>query len=435
MTLPATEAPKRRSRRWRGGIAVAAVAAMATTGAVIGLQQASAATIDANATYVIVNRDSGKALDVFNWSTSNGGAIVQFARNNLAVQQWRIVATGSYYRLRSVHSNKTITLGSTADGAAVTQQNDSSSNNAQQFSITDTSSGYVKLVNRASGKALETWMWNRTDGGQISQFADSGGNNQQWQLVKLGTGSTPTTPGNGGGNPPPPPPPTGGGSVSTTFPSPAGQVRVTGTTNVSGSFDGGMKRYYGIGDGGQSESQDAMFELAAGATLRNVIIGAPAGDGVHCNGNCTLINVWWEDVGEDAATFLGGSSYSINGGGAKGASDKIFQHNGPGTLTISNFYAETGGKLYRACGNCSASHQRHVVMNNVTVRGVKVLAGINTNWGDTARFSRIRIIGSLSSTTICEKYNGVPKGSEPTKIGSGADGRNCIYSASDITAG
>ncbi|NUT49785.1 MAG: pectate lyase, partial [Saccharothrix sp.] len=34
---------------------------------------------------------------------------------------------------------------------------------------------------------------------------------------------------------------------------------------------------------------------------------------------------------------------------------------------------------------------------------------------------------------ICEKYQGVPKGSEPKKIGEGADGKNCFYSSSDIT--
>jgi hypothetical protein len=37
------------------------------------------------------------------------------------------------------------------------------------------------------------------------------------------------------------------------------------------------------------------------------------------------------------------------------------------------------------------------------------------------------------SATICDKYNGVPKGSEPTHVGSGADGVNCFSSAPDIT--
>lgn len=250
--------------------------------------------------------------------------------------------------------------------------------------------------------------------------------------------STPTTPPSTGtppGSPTPTPTSTSTPPPSTSWPTPTASVKVDATISVSGSgFDGGLKRYYGIGDGGQSESQDPMFELAPGATLRNVIIGAPAGDGVHCLGNCTLVNVWWEDVGEDAATFLGGTTYTVDGGGARSASDKVFQHNGPGTVYIRNFRVESSGKLYRACGNCSTSYQRHVVMDNVTATTTKVLAGINTNWGDTARFTRITILNDPShNTRICVKYKGVPKGSEPTEIGEGADGVNCIYSASDIT--
>jgi hypothetical protein len=216
-----------------------------------------------------------------------------------------------------------------------------------------------------------------------------------------------------------------------TFPTPAGNAPVNnGTIQVTGTFDGGMRRYCCIGDGGQGESQDPVFELADGATIQNVILGAPAGDGIHCDGDCTIRNVWWEDVGEDAATFRGGDNYYVIGGGARAASDKVFQHNGPGTVHINGFFADNIGKLYRACGNCSTSYQRHVVMDNVTVRSADALAGINTNWGDTARFTRITVYGDA---VICEKYRGVPSGQEPSKIGEGADGVNCIYRESDIT--
>jgi pectate lyase len=227
-----------------------------------------------------------------------------------------------------------------------------------------------------------------------------------------------------------PPATTPPGSVPT-FPTPSGSAPVNnGTIQVSGTFDGGMKRYCCIGDGGQGESQDPVFELADGATIQNVILGAPAGDGIHCEGDCTIRNVWWEDVGEDAATFRGGDNYYVIGGGARSASDKVFQHNGPGTVHISGFFADGVGKLYRACGNCSSSYQRNVVLDNVTVRSTGALAGINTNWGDTARFTRITVYGRA---TICEKYRGVPSGQEPTKIGEGADGVNCLYRESDIT--
>jgi hypothetical protein len=95
----------------------------------------------------------------------------------------------------------------------------------------------------------------------------------------------------------------------------------------------------GNGDGGVQEGQPPVFELEDGALIKNVILGAPAADGIHCLGSCTIENVWWEDVGEDAATFKGkaGATYTVNGGGAKKASDKVFQHNGGGTLTIKNF--------------------------------------------------------------------------------------------------
>src|SRR5688572_18521686 len=113
-------------------------------------------------------------------------------------------------------------------------------------------------------------------------------------------------------------------AAGSTFPTPVGSPQAVGATiKVSGTRDGGMKRFYGTGDlgsGGQEEDQGPIFELADGATLKNVVLGAPAADGVHCKGSCTLSNVWWEDVGEDAATFKGTSAaqtMTVVGGGAR----------------------------------------------------------------------------------------------------------------------
>jgi len=90
-------------------------------------------------------------------------------------------------------------------------------------------------------------------------------------------------------------------------------------------------------------TKDAVFALEDGATLSNVVIGPNQGEGIHCLGSCTLNNVWWLDVCEDAATFKqkSGNSY-VNGGGARGASDKVFQHNGGGTVHIKNFLVSAG---------------------------------------------------------------------------------------------
>ncbi|MGY3518643.1 MULTISPECIES: pectate lyase [Micromonospora] len=270
--------------------------------------------------------------------------------------------------------------------------------------------------------------WNNSSNPTPTSFAVNG--------VTCTGGTSPTTPGNPTTPPPTTPPPTTPPPTGS-WPTPTGQVGVDGTIPVSGVFDGGMRRYCCIGDGSQEESQDPMFQLAAGATLQNVIIGGPAGDGVHCAGSCTLRNVWWEDVGEDAATFRGSGSpvFLVDGGGARSASDKVFQHNGAGTLTVQNFQATNFGTFYRSCGNCSTQYKRAVVIRNSTLtRPGNTVAGINVNYGDTARFSGITIVNDSSrSMVICRKYNGNNTGSEPTQVGTGADGTNCLYSSSDLT--
>ncbi|MER5344382.1 pectate lyase [Streptomyces mirabilis] len=228
-----------------------------------------------------------------------------------------------------------------------------------------------------------------------------------------------------------------------TWPTANGSQAVSATLSVSGTKDYGMKRLYGTGDlgsGSQDEDQGPILELAAGTVLKNVIIGAPAADGIHCLGSCTLQNVWWEDVGEDAATFLGSSSsnvYTVSGGGAKEAGDKVFQFNGAGTLNVSNFAVQTFGTFVRSCGNCKTQYKRAINLNGIeaTYKGSK-LVGINTNYGDSATLKAIKIVGDSSKKIIpCQKYIGNNTGAEPTTNGTGPDGTYCKYATSDITYG
>ncbi len=73
-----------------------------------------------------------------------------------------------------------------------------------------------------------------------------------------------------------------------------------------------------------------------------------------------------------------------------------------------------------------------MVQNVVATGKAKALVGINTNFGDTAKLSGITVVGS-PSLKVCDKFKGNNTGAEPTELGSGADGVNCIYSDSDIT--
>ncbi|MET7332262.1 non-reducing end alpha-L-arabinofuranosidase family hydrolase [Nonomuraea sp. NPDC005650] len=160
----------------------------------VAIQPASAATVDTNAWYVLVNRNSGKALDVYNLSTADGGRITQWTRNNQNQQQWQFVDSGGgYYRVKSRHSGKVLDVYnlSTANGGAIVQWADGNGTN-QQWRLADSSDGYVRFISRHSNKALEVQGASTADGANIVQYDDWNGTNQQWQLVRV-DGGTPGT--------------------------------------------------------------------------------------------------------------------------------------------------------------------------------------------------------------------------------------------------
>ncbi|KZM27124.1 uncharacterized protein EKO05_0009010 [Ascochyta rabiei] len=185
-------------------------------------------------------------------------------------------------------------------------------------------------------------------------------------------------------------------------------------STITGSEDYGNKEF----DRGQpcdsdedTGSDNAVFVLEDGASLSNVIIGADALEGVHCLGACTLTNVWFRDVCEDAISVLGTGDATIIGGGAQEAKDKVVQHNGAGTVTIKDFTVVNAGKLYRSCGDCTNNESkspRKVIVENIRAFGMTSdLIGINSNFGDEATIS-----GSCGETkNVCQEYKGVNKGS------------------------
>ncbi|KAI9731353.1 MAG: hypothetical protein M1834_005257 [Cirrosporium novae-zelandiae] len=221
------------------------------------------------------------------------------------------------------------------------------------------------------------------------------------------------------------------GSVTaiTTFPSAAGSSSFSTPYVVSGTFDGQMYRFdRGTSCTGQTEGgdDDAVFQVEEGGTLKNVIIGADQIEGVHCMGACTIENVWWEAVCEDALTLrqTSGTSY-VKGGGAQNAEDKVIQHDGGGSVEIDGFYVSNFGKLYRSCGNCDDMYERHVIITNVVAESGSILAGINSNYGDTATIS-----GTCATSVddICVEYEGNDTGDEPTEISSGSSD-SCIFTS------
>lgn len=109
---------------------------------------------------------------------------------------------------------------------------------------------------------------------------------------------------------------------------------------------------------------------------------------------------------------------------------QVIQHNGAGTIAISDFTVEDFGKLYRSCGNCDSMYERHVTIDGVTASSGDLLAGINSNYGDSATITNTV---ATDVEEICEQFEGTSDGSEPSSVGTGADGTYCIF-GSDVTS-
>lgn len=105
-----------------------------------------------------------------------------------------------------------------------------------------------------------------------------------------------------------------------------------------------------LGDGGQGEDQKPVFRVEDGGTLRNVVLGASAADGIHTYGDVTLENVHVLDIGEDAITVKESGTVNIECGSAFEGSDKVFQVNAASTVHISHFTSRNAGKFMRQNG-------------------------------------------------------------------------------------
>ncbi|KAK7058572.1 hypothetical protein VNI00_002208 [Paramarasmius palmivorus] len=230
-------------------------------------------------------------------------------------------------------------------------------------------------------------------------------------------------------------------AASSTFPSPPTTSHLSEPFRIKAGQSYTPSKAYtrfdrGSGScGGQTEGgdKDAVFILEEGASLSKVVIGKDQAEGIHCLGSCTISDVWFEDVCEDAITIKQTSGTSrILGGGAKHADDKVIQHNGGGKVVVDSFYVEDFGKLYRSCGNCkSTQYKRQLELSNIWAVSGKLLVGINSNYGDTAKIRSTKV---KSVKDVCQKFIGNNNGKEPSKDGSaGPDSKHCLYSNSDIT--
>ena len=145
----------------------------------------SGSGITSGATYVLVNPNSNKALDVYSASTADGAALDIWDINGTVAQKWTVTSNGDgTYSLVNPNSNKALEVyhSATADGSVVDIW-DKNGTGAQKWTINSNSDGTYTLVNPESNKALDVYSASTADGGKIDIWDINGTVAQKWKFV------------------------------------------------------------------------------------------------------------------------------------------------------------------------------------------------------------------------------------------------------------
>jgi hypothetical protein len=141
----------------------------------------------------ILNRNSGKALNVSGASTSDGAQVIQWTYSSTAPSndEWQIVDIGSgFSKILNRNSGKALAVSgaSTADGAQVVQWTYSSASPSNdEWQVVDIGSGFSKILNRNSGEALNVSGNSTADGALVIQwpYSANSSTNDEWQVISV----------------------------------------------------------------------------------------------------------------------------------------------------------------------------------------------------------------------------------------------------------
>ncbi len=141
--------------------------------------------------FMIVNRNSGKCLDLISGNTSNGAQINQWTYDYAGPnQRWALAPTenSDHFRITSWVSGKCACIenDATTTGAKLHAWDYVGSNTAQQFDLIDAGNGYFKIRNVKSGLVLEVAGSGSANNDRIQQNTDTGAAHQQWRLQPWG---------------------------------------------------------------------------------------------------------------------------------------------------------------------------------------------------------------------------------------------------------
>ncbi|MEH0548267.1 RICIN domain-containing protein [Streptomyces sp. B21-105] len=137
--------------------------------------------------YVLVNKNSGKHLDIPAGSTTAGTAANQWQNTACVCQLFTFQSAGSgAWTIKNANSNLNLDIknSSSAAGAAVVQ-NTASGAGSQKWALTDAGGGYYKLQNVNSALVAGVAQSSTANGAAVVQWGSANLDDQLWKIVRI----------------------------------------------------------------------------------------------------------------------------------------------------------------------------------------------------------------------------------------------------------
>ncbi|MFJ8010924.1 RICIN domain-containing protein [Streptomyces sp. NPDC096339] len=160
-------------RSWATFGSIAAVVAMV----IIPAPSASAGGF----TGEIRNKNSGRCLEIADWSTANGAVARQWSCTGGANQKWTYDLNTGY--IKNANSGLCLEIAdwSTANGAVARQWScTGGANQKWDYLFYSNDTPYFGLANQNSDRVLEIADWSTANGAIARQWGLTGGANQKW---------------------------------------------------------------------------------------------------------------------------------------------------------------------------------------------------------------------------------------------------------------
>ncbi|MET7897286.1 RICIN domain-containing protein [Streptomyces mirabilis] len=137
--------------------------------------------------YVLVNKNSGKYLDIPNGSTTAGTAVDQWQNTAYTCQLFTFQSAGSgAWTIKNVNSNLNLDVqGSSSAAGAALVQNTASSANSQKWTLVDAGGGYYKLRNVNSTLVAGVAQSSTANGAAVVQWGTATLDDQLWKIVRI----------------------------------------------------------------------------------------------------------------------------------------------------------------------------------------------------------------------------------------------------------